>query len=166
MVNSTGSGPPIVVKRWSQMTPDEVFDMVVLRTEVYYVEQRIDEQDFDAADRDERTLHLWIPDGDGIAAYLRVVELDAQEHGALRTFGRVVVRVGRRREGLSRRLIAHVMEQFGDEAMVIHAQSYVVGLYEDFGFTVVGEPFVEAGLPHLTMVRPVSPPLARRGPER
>ncbi len=144
---------PIVVKRWSQMTRDEVFDMMVLRTEVFFVEQRIDEQDFDRADRDERTLHLWIADDDGIAAYLRVVELDAPEEDALRTFGRVAVRSNRRREGLARHLIREVLERFGDEPLIIHAQTYVVRLYEDFGFEVVGEPFVEAGLPHRTMVR-------------
>lgn len=145
---------PIVEARWSEMTRDEVFDMVVLRTEVFFVEQRIDEQDFDAADRDERTLHLWIPDDDGMAAYLRVVDLDTPELGACRTFGRVAVRANRRYVGLARRLIVEVLERYGREALIIHAQSYVVGLYEDFGFTVVGEPFDEAGLPHRTMIRP------------
>lgn len=136
------------------MTPDEVFEMMCLRTEVFFVEQRIDEQDFDSADRDERTLHLWIPDLDGIAAYLRVVELAAPEGGALRTFGRVAVRANRRHEGLAKRLVAEVLARFGTEAMIIHAQTYVVALYESFGFTVSGEPFVEAGLPHRTMLRP------------
>lgn len=135
------------------MSKDDVFDMVVLRTDVFYVEQRIDEQDFDDADRDERTLHLWIPDGNGIAAYLRVVELAVPEEGASRTFGRVAVRSNRRGEGLARRLIREVLQRFGDERLIIHAQSYVVRLYEEFGFSVVGEPFDEAGLPHRTMVR-------------
>lgn len=135
------------------MSKDDVFDMVVLRTDVFYVEQRINEQDFDDADRDERTLHLWIRDGDGIAAYLRVVELVVPEQGASRTFGRVAVRSDRRGEGLARRLIREVLEHFGDERLIIHAQSYVVRLYEEFGFSVVGEPFDEAGIPHRTMVR-------------
>ncbi|MEO7587399.1 MAG: GNAT family N-acetyltransferase [Arachnia sp.] len=135
------------------MSRDEVFEMMLLRTEVFFVEQRIDEQDFDAADRDERTLHLWIADDDGIAAYLRVVALEAPEFGADRTFGRVVVRIDRRGNGLARRLVREVVERCGHAPLTIHAQTYVVGLYEDFGFTVVGEPFVEAGLPHRTMVR-------------
>lgn len=136
------------------MTRDEVFEMVVLRTEVYYVEQRIDEQDFDAADRDERTLHLWISDDDGMAAYARIAALDVPEYGADRTFGRVVVRADQRGRGLARRLIREVVERCGHAPLTIHAQSYVVGLYKEFGFTVVGEPFTEAGLLHDTMVRP------------
>ena len=145
---------PASTKRWSEMTRDEVFEMVVLRSEVFFVEQRIDEPDFDIADRDESTLHLWISDDDGIAAYLRVVELGTPERGAVRTFGRVAVRGNRRQQGLARRLIQDVLERFGDEPLIIHAQSYVVRLYEDFGFTVVGEPFTEAGLLHATMIRP------------
>lgn len=146
----------IVTKRWSEMTRDDVFDMVVLRTGVFYVEQRIDEQDFDAADRDETTLHLWIQDSEGMAAYLRVVGLAVPEEGALCTFGRVAVRANRRHEGLARQLISEVMDRYGDEPLIIHAQSYVVKLYEGYGFCVVGEPFDEAGLPHRTMLRPAS----------
>lgn len=127
--------------------------MVLLRTEVFFVEQRSDEQDFDAADRDERTLHMWIADDDGVAAYLRVRELDEADGGALRTFGRVAVRADRRHEGLARQLIREVLEHFGHEALIIHSQEYVIGLYEEFDFRVVGERFVEAGLAHRTMVR-------------
>lgn len=147
---------PVVMKRWTQMTRDEVFEMVLLRTQVFFVEQRIDEQDFDHADRDERTLHMWMQDGDTMVAYLRVTELAEPELGARRTFGRVAVAADRRHGGLARRLIAEVMKRFGDEVLIIHAQEYVVGLYEDYGFTVTGERFTEAGLPHRTMVRVAS----------
>ncbi len=135
------------------MDRDEVFEMVLLRTEVFFVEQRIDEQDFDAADRDCRTLHMWVGDDHGLAAYLRVRDLDEAEEGASRTFGRVAVRQDRRHEGLARQLIEEVLNRFGHESLTIHSQEYVVRLYEEFGFTVVGKQFVEAGLPHRTMVR-------------
>lgn len=146
------AGP--VVKRWSELTLNEFFDIVVLRTDVFYVEQRIDEQDFDVLDRDAGTLHWWIADANGAAAYLRVVNLPVAEHGVRRSFGRMAVRSDRRQGGLARLLIAAVVEQYGHEPLIIHAQSYVVGLYQAFGFRVVGEPFDEAGLPHRTMLRP------------
>lgn len=152
-MSSTDADASLVVKRWSEMSRDDVFEMVLLRTEVFFVEQRIDEQDFDDADRDERTLHLWTSNERGVAAYLRVQELDAADAGALRTFGRVAVRADSRRAGLARKLIREVLVRFGHEPLTIHSQEYVVGLYEEFGFRVVGEPFMEAGLPHRTMVR-------------
>lgn len=148
-----GNPAGIVVKRWSGMDRDEVFEMMALRSEVFFVEQRIDEPDFDAADRDESTVHMWIRDVEGIAAYLRVTRLAPPERGARTTFGRVAVRANRRRGGLARALIREVLQECGQEPLVIHAQEYVVGLYEDYGFKVVGERFTEAGLAHRTMIR-------------
>jgi len=152
-LSPTAADGQLVVKRWSEMSRDDVFDMVLLRTQVFFVEQRIDEQDFDDADRDERTLHMWISDDHGAAAYLRVRELDASDEGALRTFGRVAVRADARHAGLARKLIREVLVRFADEPLTIHSQEYVVGLYEEFGFQAVGKRFIEAGLPHRTMVR-------------
>ncbi len=143
-----------VIRQWSEMSRDDVFEMVLLRTEVFFVEQRVDEQEFDALDRDDRTVHMWIPGDDGMAAYLRVTKQDATEGGAGRAFGRVAVHADRRHEGLAKRLIQEVLERFGHEPLTIHSQEYVMGLYEKFGFEVVGERFVEAGLPHFTMARP------------
>lgn len=35
--------------------------------------------------------------------------------------------------------------------IVLHAQTYIQGLYQRFGFTVEGEPFLEAAIPHVKM---------------
>lgn len=148
------SSTPIVVKQWHQIARDEFFGIARLRTEVFYVEQRIDEPDFDEFDRDEATWHFWIPDSFGCAAYLRVVELSPPELGAGRSFGRVAVRRECRGRGLARRLIGEVIDRFGKETMAIHSQDYVTALYEDYGFEAVGELYHEAGLPHRMMLRP------------
>ena len=144
----------IQVKAWEELTKDELFEIVCLRSEVFFVEQRADTPDFDAFDRDPRTRHWWVPDVGGCAAYLRTVELDEPELGVSQSFGRVAVRADRRGEGLARRLIAAALGRLGKKPFVIHAQSYVVPLYQDFGFTTVGEEYLEAGIPHLRMLRP------------
>lgn len=144
----------IISKRWGEITADEFFDIVRLRTEVFFVEQRIDEPDFDDADRAPTTDHLWLADDRGCAAYLRVVQLAAPELGARRSFGRVAVRSDRRGEGLARQLVAEVIDRYGAEPMMIHSQEYVTGLYADYGFEPVGELYDEAGLAHRMMVRP------------
>ncbi|HAA79639.1 MAG TPA: GNAT family N-acetyltransferase, partial [Microbacteriaceae bacterium] len=48
----------IIVKTWGEFTPDDVFEMAVLRSEVFFVEQRIDEEEFDSFDRNPETMHL------------------------------------------------------------------------------------------------------------
>ncbi len=55
----------VIQKTWGEFTPDEVFEMAVLRSEVFFLEQKIDEEEFDAADRDPSTIHLWITDDQG-----------------------------------------------------------------------------------------------------
>jgi len=144
----------IQVRSWEELTKDEFYEIVSLRSEVFFVEQRIDIPDLDSLDRHPGTIHWWIPDDAGCAAYLRTVELDEPDMGATRSFGRVAVRFNRRGEGLARRLIAAVLERFGGQPIVIHSQSRVAELYRRFGFEPVGREYPEAGIPHLRMRRP------------
>jgi ElaA protein len=144
----------ITRKTWPELSTDELFAFLRLRTAVFFVEQRIDEEELDDRDPDPRTEHLWIEDDRGVAAYLRVVLLDEPEYrGARRLPGRVVVRADRRGEGLAKQLLAHVIELHGDEPLLLHSQSYVAPLYESLGFVPFGEEYVEAGIPHISMYR-------------
>lgn len=65
----------IQVRNWEELTRDEFFEIVSLRSEVFFVEQRIDIPDLDDLDRHPGTLHWWIPDETGCAGYLRTVLL-------------------------------------------------------------------------------------------
>lgn len=147
----------IRVESWETLTKDEFFEIARLRCEVFFVEQRVDVQDFDETDRDPHTRHVFVLDDEGCAAYLREYPLAEPEHGATRSFGRVAVRADRRGEGLANRLIEPVIEQWGSETMILHSQSYITGLYERFGFEIFGEPYEEAGIPHRLMLRPGRP---------
>lgn len=149
-----------IQRTWSALSRDDVFEIARLRTEVFYLEQRIDEEELDDRDRDETTEHLWITDERGVAAYLRVIHDQAPHAGnrdARRLIGRVVTRADRRGQGLSRRLIAHVIKQHGDEPMALHAQSYIQPLYTAVGFEPYGDEYLEAGIPHVSMYRPAQP---------
>lgn len=143
----------LIAKRWEALTKDEFYEISKLRCAVFYVEQRVTDQDFDDVDRAEGTHHLWIPDYQGVAAYLRCYQLPEPEAGATTALGRMAVRAGQRGAGLAKRLVAAVVERWGDQPIVLHSQSYIMGLYEGFGFQPVGEPYDEAGIPHQTMVR-------------
>ena len=63
----------------------------------------------------------------------------------------VAVDFARQKSGLGRRVVAAV-EDFGARQgftkMVAHARQSAVPFYEQLGYDVVGEPFVEVGLPH------------------
>ena len=61
-----------------------------------------------------------------------------------------------RGKGYGRRLVEHVLadvQSAGFDTQVLHAQAHLQAFYESFGFAAAGEPFVEAGIPHIRMVR-------------
>jgi ElaA protein len=144
----------IVHKSWGQLTTLELYSLLKLRTDVFFVEQRIDEEELDNRDQEPTTEHFWIADAAGTAAYLRVLVDATEAHlDARLSFGRVVVRADRRGEGLAKMLVARVMEQYGHEAMLLHSQEYIVPLYTKFGFESFGEGYIEASIPHISMYR-------------
>ena len=143
-------------KTWSELTVDEFYDIARLRTEVFYLEQRIDDIELDDDDRLESTEHWCIRDDAGVAAYLRVLVHDAPRAGdrdARHIIGRVVTRADRRREGLSRRLLDVVIERHRAHPMALHAQVAVKGVYASVGFVEYGAVYDEAGIEHIGVYR-------------
>ncbi|PJJ61965.1 GNAT family N-acetyltransferase [Compostimonas suwonensis] len=141
-------------KSWSELTTDEVYEIARLRTNVFYREQHVDDDELDGRDRESHTVHVWIGDERGAAAYLRVLRDAVPEHRDARTvIGRVVVRADRRGEGLAQLLMDEVLRTMGESPMLLHAQEYITPLYAKFGFVPFGEVYEEAGIPHLSMYR-------------
>jgi ElaA protein len=141
-------------RAWSELTTDELYAILKLRTDVFFLEQKIDETELDDRDREPETRHYWIADDRGTAAYLRTLVDAVPEHrDARRLISRVVVREDRRGDGLAQQLIGAVLERHGSEPFLLHAQEYVAPLYARFGFEPFGEAYVEAGISHLSMYR-------------
>jgi ElaA protein len=144
----------VIAKTWSQLTTGELYSFLKLRTDVFYLEQRVDDEELDDRDLEPTTIHYWIADDRGTAAYLRVLYDETAEHlDAHRVVGRVVVRRDRRSEGLARALFARVLQEFEHESMLLHAQEYIAPLYKQSGFAPYGNRYIEAGIPHISMYR-------------
>ncbi len=144
------------MKSWNDLTLEELYSFLKLRCDVFMWEQKADDAEMDGRDQEPRTLHLWIADERGCAAYLRLLWNDAPERlDAHRVIGRVAVRADRRGDGLARRLMDRAIAIVDEERIgsLLHAQAYVVGLYERFGYAVYGEPYREAGIEHRSMYR-------------
>ena len=142
----------VIAKPWGELTTDELYSVMKLRTDVFFVEQKVDEEELD--NRDQVAEHFFIVDAIGTAAYLRVLFDESPEHlDAHRVVGRVVVRADRRGEGLASQLLDRVLSLYGHEAMLLHAQEYVAPLYAKSGFVPFGLPYDEAGIQHISMYR-------------
>jgi ElaA protein len=149
------SAPEIVQKSWSELTIDELYSILKLRTDVFFVEQRIDETELDGRDREPETIHLWIPaPRGGVAAYLRILTNPEPEYlDANTVIGRVVVAPGHRGSGLAKTLMQRVIDDFGHRGLLLHSQSYIAPLYAGFGFEPYGDEYPEAGILHRSMYR-------------
>lgn len=144
------------MRTWNQLTTAELYGFLRLRCDVFMWEQKADDEEMDGRDLEPETRHWWIEDERGVAAYLRVLTNAVPEiRDARQVVGRVAVRADRRGVGLARALMTPVVAGFDATGMssMLHAQSYVVGLYEQLGYEVTGEEYEEAGIPHRRMYR-------------
>lgn len=146
---------------WTALTTDELYEIVRLRNRVFALEQRVTAEDLDGRDREPDTEHWWTEDRAGrTVAYLRLIRPATDEAlpdgaGDVRwVIGRVATAPEARGRGLASGLVAAVLAAHGTEAIVLHAQEYVAGLYARAGFTTFGDPYEEAGIVHVGMHRP------------
>ena len=61
----------LIVKHFSELSAEELFEIYKLRVSVFIVEQSCPYQDI--ADADKSAYHVWLRDEDGIEAYARVL---------------------------------------------------------------------------------------------
>lgn len=145
----------MIARRSAELSLAELYAILKLRTDVFFLEQHIDEEELDWRDLEPETVHYFALDESGAAvACLRLLRDAEPEHGdAHVVVGRVVTRADRRGEGLASRLLDAAIADAGAEPMLLHAQSYVAPLYARHGFVAFGEEYEEAGIPHVSMYR-------------
>lgn len=79
------------------------------------------------------------------------------------TIGRMAVLKNWRGRGVGRALLQTLVDlatRQGLTRVTLSAQIHALGFYERAGFHVDGEPFIDAGIPHRTMVKEVRSPEA------
>jgi predicted GNAT family N-acyltransferase len=143
------AGEPVVDVRvggWSELGRDAS----ALRTRVFVNEQRIPaDLEWDEADKD--AVHA--------VAYNRLGQVVAtgrllQAEPGVAKIGRMAVHEVLRGSGYGQQVLhalSHAATARGDREVVLHAQRTAAGFYKRLGFQVRGEPFEEAGIPHIEM---------------
>lgn len=107
----------LVVKHFSELSAEELFEIYKLRVSVFVVEQKCPYQEVDDADR--TAYHLWLEDGGGIEAYARVVPQGVLFPTA--ALGRVIA--VRRRCGLGSRIVEAPLTRPRRSSMPIRSPS-------------------------------------------
>ena len=137
----------VKVKAFTELTLQELYEILALRNEIFVVEQNCPYQDIDR--RDQEALHVMGWEGGALKAYLRVFR-KSEEEAAI---GRVLA-VERRKGYASEVLRVGIMaakDRLGMDRIYREAQTYARSLYEKQGFVQCGEEFLEDGIPHIPM---------------
>ncbi len=134
-------------------TPGTLDGAADLRHQVFVVEQGVDPT-IERDGRDHEALHVAVHDGtDHIVATGRLMLLEG-----VAKVQRVAVATALRGEGLGR-LVMEGLERLaanqGAREVRLSSQQDAVGFYERLGYVGNGEPYLEAGIVHLAMSKPV-----------
>ncbi|RZK11154.1 MAG: GNAT family N-acetyltransferase [Flavobacterium sp.] len=138
---------------FKELSVEELYQILQLRSEVFVVEQNCVYQDIDG--KDKKAIHIIGEFEDKIVAYTRIFK--AGDYFENASIGRVVVDTDYRNRkwghDLIRESILAVQSHFSESPITISAQLYLQKFYESHGFVVVGETYLEDGIPHIEMSR-------------
>jgi ElaA protein len=141
------------VKAFQELTVDELYALLKLRSEVFVVEQNCVFLDQD--DKDQKCHHLLLYSGDELVGYSRLVPAGLSYSEM--AIGRVITSLSARGKGLGKVVmelsIDYCHKLFGVGDIRLGAQTYALGFYASLGFIADGEVYDEDGIEHIEMVR-------------
>jgi ElaA protein len=150
----------MITKKWSsfqQLSPEELYEILRIRQQVFTVEQHCPYQDADGLDLCAWHLQAWdaSTDRQRLVGYLRVLPPGSRFPEP--SVGRLLVAPALRRHGLARRLMEEALSRIADlypgMPTRISAQLYLRDLYHGLGFAASSPVYEEDGIPHLEMLR-------------
>jgi predicted GNAT family N-acyltransferase len=134
------------------LTDDELAAALELRERVFCEEQGVSvEADRDG--RDSEATHIVAVDGGCVIGTCRLLF-----RGGVARLGRLAVEPDRRGDGVGGAILREadrMARAAGADAISLHAQTYAKELYLREGYQVRGATFVEEGIEHVSMEKPL-----------
>jgi len=143
----------ITIKTFKELTTDELYALLQLRSEVFVVEQDCVYQDIDY--KDQKALHVLGFKNDKLVAYTRIFK--PGDYFNYASIGRVIVAQNERDHkygyDIMNASINAIKEYYNETTIKISAQTYLKKFYNNLGFEEVGEGYLEDGIPHIGMIK-------------
>jgi len=143
-------------KKFSDLSINELYDILQLRSEIFAVEQNCVYNDLDGLDK--VAVHQFLRKDGEIVAYSRLLKPGTRFSEY--SIGRLVVRQSERGTGLGKEMMEeakrYIVKEWGAAKIKISAQSYLQRFYENLGFEIVTEMYLEDGIPHFGMMYKVN----------
>lgn len=140
------------IKKFNELSIDELYEILKLRSEVFVVEQQCVYEDCDG--KDQKSYHLFSKEDNEIIFYLRILEKDVSYDEV--SIGRVLVSKKHRGKGLAKQMIIEAItfiENILNEKEVrISAQKYLLKFYSNLKFVKVSDVYLEDDIPHIEML--------------
>ncbi|MEG0234606.1 MAG: GNAT family N-acetyltransferase [Cetobacterium somerae] len=141
----------IICKKFNELTLEELYEILKLRSEVFVVEQNCIYNDIDG--KDLTSSHIMIKENGKIKAYLRALQPGVSYEDA--SLGRVLVSPDARGKGYAKAIVTkgveYILNNFNTTKITIGAQEYLKNFYSEIGFKPISEVYDEDGIPHLDM---------------
>ncbi len=138
-------------KLFSDLSVDELYAVLQLRSEVFVVEQNCVFQDIDY--KDQIALHVLGTCQNKIVAYTRLFK--PNDFYEFASIGRVVINENYRDKkwgnDLMQYSISEIEKKFGVKQITIGAQLYLKKFYENNGFTQTSDVYLEDDIEHIKM---------------
>ena len=139
-----------IIKKWEDLSINEVQSIFGLRSEVFIVEQECPFQDVDG--RDPEAHHLLLYENNILCGYTRIFSKNTYFKEA--SFGRTVVKKKYRGKGYGHVLVKEsiaFLKSKEENTIKISAQSYLKKFYLSYGFIPKGDEYLEDNIPHTAM---------------
>lgn len=145
-----------LIKKFQELSLNELYQLLQLRSEVFIVEQNCVYQDIDG--KDEKALHLLGTFENEIVAYVRIFK--PSDYFEEASIGRVVVKQNYRNRkwgyDLMQKAIEVTKSELKETNITISAQLYLQKFYENLGFVKTSEVYLEDDIEHIQMKRRVT----------
>lgn len=139
-------------KSFDELSTNELYDILQLRSKIFVVEQNCVYNDLDGLDK--AAIHQFLKKDGEIIAYSRLLKPGTRFSEF--SIGRVVVKQSERGTGLGIELMEaakkYVVNEWGAKIIKVSAQQYLKRFYENLGFEIVTEIYLEDGIPHFGML--------------
>jgi ElaA protein len=143
----------IQIKTFQELTTQELYEVLQLRSEVFVVEQDCVYQDIDG--KDQKALHVLGYKNYKLVAYTRIFKPGHYFKEA--SIGRVVVVKNERQYkygyDIMNASIKAVNNHLNERIIKISAQAHLKNFYTKLGFKAEGEEYLEDNIPHIAMIK-------------
>ncbi|MES2674431.1 MAG: GNAT family N-acetyltransferase [Pseudomonadota bacterium] len=140
-------------------------DLIMLRTRVFLEEQNVSPED-EWDNKDETATHFLVTSTEGAAIGCARLLVESLRHGdensptphqnqTLFHIGRVAVLKSHRQQGIGKQLMQTIinecLQSLPSSNIYLYAQTARIKFYQQLGFVIQGDVFMDAGIPHIEM---------------